>query len=71
MVLPIGFVFTGLSSTSVLPVLIRQRSLVQLLTVMPPSGHKAVHERAKAVVVLPLQQVNKFVDDDVLQAIPT
>ena len=46
-----------------------QRLPVQFLTVVLPEGHEAVHVGDEAVVVMSLEQVDHFVDDDVFEAV--
>ena len=54
----------------VAPALVAQRSPVQLIAGRPPLGHKAIHVFLEAIIVVPLQQVNHFMDQDVFQAFP-
>lgn len=54
---------------SVAPMLVGQRHRVQFLAAQPPLGQVLVHERDETVVVLPLDEVGEFVDENVFEAL--
>ena len=51
------------------PVLVREGGSVEFVAGVLPRRQVTVQEGAEAVVVVPLDQVRKLVDDDVLQAL--
>ena len=46
-----------------------ERQSVELVTVEAPLGHELVHEGHKAGVVASFEQVDEFMDDNVLEAV--
>ena len=56
------------SALRVRPVLMGEGRLVQDLAPMPPVAHVAVHQRHEAAVVVSLDEVHQFVEDDVVEA---
>lgn len=53
----------------VFPLSMPQWSAVQLFTILSPQWHKLIHQRSEPFRVQPFQQVDKFVSDDVFQAV--
>src|SRR5689334_130244 len=54
---------------SILPVHVRQRRAIQLIPVLPPLRHEAIHVPLEPVVMPALDEVNQFVQHDVLKAL--
>ena len=50
------------------PQLVPERRAIQFFANQPPVGQITVHQRLEPVVMVPLQQVREFVNDDVFQA---
>jgi hypothetical protein len=46
-----------------------ERSSVQFIPILRPQWHELIHQRSEPVVVVPFQQVDKFVGDYVLQTV--
>lgn len=57
-----------ISALLVSPLLVPERSFVQLVATSSPVGQELVHQSHELLTVPTLQQVHQFVDDDVLQA---
>ena len=55
--------------SSIPPFLMRERQAVQYLPILPPIRHVNVHEASKSPVVSSLDQVRKFVRNDVFEAL--
>ncbi len=54
---------------SVLPLFVAQRSAIQFLANQPPVGQISIHQRLETVIVVALQQMQEFVNNDVLQTL--
>lgn len=46
-----------------------QRQAVQFISMQPPLGQVVIHDRDKAVAMMTLDEMNEFVDDDILKAL--
>jgi hypothetical protein len=47
----------------------RQWSRIQLLSVQAPMRHMLVHDGDETIVMMPLDEMGEFVNDNVLQAL--
>ena len=53
---------------SVRPIIVSKRLGIQNLPVLAPVGEMTIHQRDEPVIVMPLDQVRQFVDEDVFEA---
>jgi hypothetical protein len=53
---------------SVAASLLGKRRSIQLSSVQPPSGQVLVHDREEAIVMIPLDKMDEFVNNDILEA---
>jgi len=53
---------------SVLPLFVAQGCAVEFLAVKVPQGHETMHIGNETLVVMAFEQVDHFMDDDVLKA---
>src|SRR5712692_6459692 len=42
---------------------------IEFLPILPPTRQVQVHQRDEAIVMAPFEEVNEFVDDEVLEAV--
>jgi hypothetical protein len=48
---------------------VRKRLGIQSLPVLAPTGEMTIHQRDEPVIVMPLDKVRQFVDEDVFKAL--